>query len=187
LTINDRRFLFLVASVREPGHTGNTEWLARQAAAALPAGTAQQWLHLAGMALPPFVDRRHTVGTYAPPEGDLHKLLEATLACTDLVLVSPVYWYSLPHQLKTYIDHWSGWLRTPGVPFKAEMAAKRLHLITTSGDRAKAQPMIDSVRLCAEFMAMGWGGVLWGKGGPPGAVQSDDEAVAVARGFLMRR
>lgn len=34
---------------------------------------------------------------------------------------------------------------------------------------------------------MGWGGVLWGKGGPPGAVQADDEAVAVASGFLMRR
>ena len=185
--MNDRRCLFLVASTREPGHTGNTEWLARQAAATLAPEVQQQWLHLAGMALPSFVDRRHTTGTYAPPEGDLKALLDATLACTDLVFVSPVYWYSIPSQLKTYIDHWSGWMRTPGVPFKEQMAAKRLHLITTSGDRAKAQPMIDSVRLCAEFLSMGWGGVLWGKGGPPGAVQADDEAVAVASGFLMRR
>ena len=29
--MNNRRFLFLVAATREPGHTGNTEWLARQA------------------------------------------------------------------------------------------------------------------------------------------------------------
>ena len=106
--MNDRRFLFLVASTREPGHTGNTEWLARQAAATLAPEVQQQWLHLAGMALPPFVDRRHTTGTYAPPEGDLKALLDATLACTDLVFVSPVYWYSIPSQLKTYIDHWSG-------------------------------------------------------------------------------
>ena len=27
-------YLFLTTSTREPGHTGNTEWLARQAAAA---------------------------------------------------------------------------------------------------------------------------------------------------------
>ena len=119
------------------------------------------------------------------PRSDM--LLGVLAWVVGLVFVSPVYWYSIPSQLKTYIDHWSGWMRTPGVPFKDSMAQKRLHLITTSGDRAKAQPMIDSVRLCAEFLSMGWGGVLWGKGGPPGAVQADDEAVAVASGFLMRR
>ncbi len=182
--MSERQYLFLVASVREPGHMGNTEWLACQAAAVLPAGATQQWLHLARMSLPPFVDRRHTTGVYAPPEGDLKTLLEATLACTDLVLVAPVYWYSIPSLLKTYLDHWSGWMRTPGVPFKERMAQKRLHLIATSGDRAKAQPMIDSVRLCAEFLSMDWAGVLWGKGGPPNSVQADAEAVSAAQRFL---
>ena len=38
-------FLFLNASTREPGHVGNSETLARHAAAALPAG--QSWLKLA--------------------------------------------------------------------------------------------------------------------------------------------
>lgn len=179
-----RHLLFLAASTREPGHPGNTEWLARQAAAALPAGDTQQWLRLAGMALPPFVDVRHTTGSYPPPEGDAHTLLQATLACTDLVLVAPVYWFSIPSPLKTYLDHWSGWMRTPGVPFKERMAGKRLYLVATSGNRAKAQPMIDSVRLCAEFLGMDWRGALWGKGGAPGAVAQDADAVAAARGFL---
>ena len=49
-------YLFLTTSTREPGHLGNTEWLARQAAASLPAGTEQTWHHLARMQLPPFVD-----------------------------------------------------------------------------------------------------------------------------------
>jgi hypothetical protein len=40
-------FLFVVASTREPGHVGNTEWLARRAAAGLPADATQTWLHLA--------------------------------------------------------------------------------------------------------------------------------------------
>lgn len=179
-----RHFLFLVASAREAGHPGNTEWLARQAAAALPASTAQTWRHLARLALPPFVDLRHTVGQYAPPEGDLNILLNDTLRATDIVFVAPVYWYSLPASLKTCLDHWSGWLRVPGLPFRDAMTHKTLHLITTSGDRAKAQPMIDSVKLCAQFFPMRWGGELWGKGGPPGAVQTDTTAIEAAARFL---
>jgi NAD(P)H-dependent FMN reductase len=177
-------FLFLVTSTRESGHTGNTEWLARQAAAGLPAGTRQTWLHLARMTLPPFTDLRHTAGSYPLPEGDLRQLLDATMAATDIVFVSPVYWYSIPAPLKTYIDHWSAWMRVPGLGFKEAMAAKTLRLVTTSGDRAKAQPMIDSLRLCAQFLAMPWGGELWGKGGPPDAVKADAQAVASAARFL---
>lgn len=179
-----RHVLFLVASAREDGHPGNTEWLARQAAAALPEGTVRTWLHLARLDLPPFVDRRHTAGQYPMPEGDLRRLLDATRAATDLVFVAPVYWFSIPAALKTYLDHWSAWLRVPGLPFKDEMGRKTLRLITTSGDRAKAQPLIDSVRLCGAFLAMHWGGELWGKGGAPGAVQADATAVDAARHFL---
>jgi putative NADPH-quinone reductase len=180
-----RHVLFLVASTREPGHLGNTEWLARQAAAAPPAGTATTWHHLAQMQLPAFVDQRHTTGTYAPPTGDMKTLLDATLAATDIVLVAPVYWYSLPASIKTYIDHWSAWMRVPGLDFKEQMAQKKLRLITTSGDRTKAQPMIDSVKLCAQFLSMMDGGVLWGKGGPPKAIEADVQAAAQAATFLL--
>ena len=78
-------------------------------------------------------------------------------------------------------------MRVPGLPFKEQMAAKSLFLITTSGDRAKAQPMIDSLELCAKFLSMPWGGALWGKGGPPGAVQADAQAVAQAAHFLLSK
>lgn len=75
-------------------------------------------------------------------------------------------------------------MRVPGLAFKDAMGAKSLHLITTSGDRAKAQPMVESVHLCAQFLGMRWGGALWGKGGPPGAVQADASAIAQAQTFL---
>jgi len=183
-TPSSRHFLFLTTSSREAGHVGNTEWLARQAAAALPADQAQTWLSLARLDLPPFVDLRHTVGSYAAPEGGLKTLLDATLAATHLVFVSPVYWFSIPAPLKTYLDHWSGWLRTPGLDFKERMAGKTLQVISTSGDRTKAQPMFDSLRLCAQFMGMAHGGELWGKGGAPGAVQADLSACEQAARFL---
>lgn len=179
------RFLFLLSSTRAPGHAGNSETLARRAAAALPEGVAQEWVPLAHLQLPPFVDQRHTVGTYPPPEGDAARLLDATLAATDLVFVAPVYWFSVPSPLKAYLDHWSAWLRVPGVDFKARMAGKRLWLVSTSGDRSKAQPMIDSCRLCAEFLGMRWQGVLWGKGGAPDAVREDAAALAAAERFFV--
>ena len=182
-----KHYLFVVASTREPGHVGNTEWLARQAAAALPADARQTWVRLAEIDIPRFVDVRHTAGSYPHPEGALGDLLRQQMDCTDLVLVAPVYWFSFPYTLKAYLDHWSAWLRIPGLPFKDTMRGKRMHLITTSGDRTKAQPMIDSARLCAEFLSMEFAGVLWGKGGPPQAVQADAGAVREAQTFLLAK
>ena len=119
-------------------------------------------------------------GTYPLPEGHGRLLLDATLAATDLVLVAPVYWYSLPSPLKLYLDHFSAWMRVPGLDFKARMAGRRLWLVSTSGDRAKAQPMIDSTRLCAEFLGMQWQGALWGQGGAPEAIRADEAALTEA-------
>lgn len=180
----NRHYLFLVASARDAAADGNTERLARAAAARLPPDTRQTWLHLAALRLEPFIDQRHSVGTYPYPGGDLARLLEATMACTDLVLVTPVYWYSFPAGLKTYLDHWSAWLRVPGLGFKEAMSAKTMHLVSTGGDRAKAQPMIDSTQMCAGFLSMRFAGTLWGKGGPPGAIDGDAAALAEAQRFF---
>jgi hypothetical protein len=40
------------------------------------------------------------------------------------------------------------------------MVTKRLWLITTNGDRAKAQPMIDLTARCAKFLDIPLAGVL---------------------------
>jgi NAD(P)H-dependent FMN reductase len=185
--IEPKHFLFLIASTREAGHVGNTEWLARQAAASLPPETIQTWVHLARAGIPEFIDQRHTVGTYPMPEAGsaMRGLLDQTLACTDLVFVAPVYWFSFPSTLKAYLDHWSAWLRVPGLEFKAQMSSKRLWLVTTNGDRAKAQPMIDSTQMCAKFLDMPPAGVLWGKGGPPDAAKGDADAVEKAKTFFL--
>ena len=188
LPMSTRHCLFLVASTREPGHVGNTEWLARQSAASLPPGTTQTWVHLARAGIPEFIDQRHTVGSYPMPDDGsvMRGLLDQTLACTDLVFVAPVYWFSFPATLKAYLDHWSAWLRVPGLEFKAQMSQKRLWLITTNGDRAKAQPMIDSTAMCAKFLDMQMAGVLWGTGGGPDVIKADLSAVNDAAIFFGR-
>ena len=179
-----RHFLFIVASARVPGVTGNTEWLAREAARHLPAGASASWLHLHALALAEFEDRRHDVGSYPMPEGDTRRLLDATLAATDLVFVTPLYWYSFPNRLKRALDHWSAWMRVDGLDFKGRMQGKRVWAITTSGNREKTQPMFDSLKLCAEFLAMDWQPPLWGLGGAPGAVEKDAAALAAAANYF---
>lgn len=180
-----RRVLVLLASTRADG---NAELMARAAVAALPADVEVRWLRLAELSLPPFVDVRHEgSGQYPEPEGDLGRALKDTLWASDLLVASPLYWYSLPAPLKLYLDHWSGFMRVPGLDFKPQMAGKALSVLcaTSSGDEPHlAQPLVDSLRFSADYMGMRWGGAVLGDGSRPGDVLNDTAAMAAAAGLL---
>ena len=123
-----RTFLFLLGSSRTDG---NTEELARLAAEQLPPETEQRWLNLNELTLPDFEDLRHDGdGRYPAPTGNAATLLDATLGATDLVLASPLYWYAMSTSTKRYLDHWSGWMRVPGVDFKQRMGGRTLWGVT---------------------------------------------------------
>lgn len=179
-----RRVLILLASTRADG---NAELMARAAVAALPAGTEVRWQRMAELALPPFEDIRHSVGQYPAPTGDLARLLDDTLWATDLLVASPLYWYSLPAPLKLYLDHWSAFMRVPGLDFKPQMAGKAMYVLcaTSSGDEPHlAAPLVDSLRFSAGYMKMRWGGVVLGDGTRPGDVLKDEAAMAAAAKLL---
>ncbi|WP_457350896.1 flavodoxin family protein [Roseateles sp. P5_D6] len=180
-----RRVLILLASTRADG---NAELMARAAVAALPAGTEVRWQRMAELALPPFEDIRHSVGQYPAPTGDLARLLDDTLWATDLLVASPLYWYSLPAPLKLYLDHWSAFMRVPGLDFKPQMAGKAMYVVcaTSSGDEAHlAAPLVDSLRFSAGYMKMRWGGAVLGDGTRPGDVLKDEAAMAAAAKLLL--
>lgn len=129
-----RRFLFLTGSTRPDG---NTELLARRAADQLPADVERRWIDLARHPLPEFEDLRHDSDHTRPTEGNARLLLDATLAATDIVIASPLYWYTLSTPVKRYLDHWSGWLRTPAStsrrPWPAAPCGASPHSPTRSG------------------------------------------------------
>ncbi|MCX5236610.1 NAD(P)H-dependent oxidoreductase [Streptomyces prunicolor] len=178
-----RRFLFVLGSARP---NGNTERLARRAAEQLPAEVEQQWVSLTEHPLPDFVDLRHDKDHTRPTEGNTALLLDATLAATDIVIASPLYWYSLSSHTKRYLDHWSAWLRTPGVDFKATMAGRTLWGVTALGDDepAVADPLIGTLYNSAAYLKMHFGGVLLGNGSAPGDVLKDTEALTRAKTFF---
>ncbi|MGW5007466.1 flavodoxin family protein [Streptomyces parvulus] len=180
-----RRFLFLLGSSRPDG---NTELLTRRAAEQLPADVEQRWIDLARHPLPEFEDLRHDSDHTRPTEGNARLLLDATLDATDLVIASPLYWYSVSTPVKHYLDHWSGWLRTPGLDFKATLAGRTLWGVTALAheEQEVADPLIGTLHLTAAFMGMHFGGVLLGNGSRPGDVLRDADALGRAETFFAR-
>jgi len=182
--MNEREFVFILGSAR---HGGNTEHLARYAARSLPDSIKQTWIHLLDQGLPLFEDiRHHETRTYSIASEGEKALLDATLAATDLVIASPVYWYSISAATKLYLDHWSGWMRLEGVDFKARMESKSLWAISALSDEdwSGAQPLIDTLRLSAEYMKMNWGGALLGYGNRPGDIMNDAASLERAEKFF---
>jgi NADPH-dependent FMN reductase len=172
----ERRFAWLLGSSRRGG---NTEILARAAGASLPPSADQTWLPLAELPLPQFVDIRHEGdGLYPPPRGNERILFDATVEASDLVIVSPVYWYSVSTLVKHYLDYWTAWMRVPGVDFRGRMAGKTLWgiTVTSDDDLSYIEPLITTLRLSAEYLDMRWGGVLIGYGNRPGDVGLEQAA-----------
>ncbi|MFI6346655.1 flavodoxin family protein [Streptomyces sp. NPDC050560] len=181
-----RRFLFVLASTREGG---NSEALARHAARSLPDAAARTWVRLRDLPMERFRDVRHDgAGEFPRPEGALADLWRATREATDVVVVSPLYWYSLSSEAKLYLDHWSGWFRVPGATFRADMEGSTLWGVTAyhSPTPEHADPLVGALRNTADFMRMRWGGVLLGKAVRPGDLGSDPTAAAEAATFFTR-
>ncbi|MEU3932691.1 NAD(P)H-dependent oxidoreductase [Streptomyces sp. NPDC029044] len=180
-----RRFLFVLGSARAEG---NSELLARRAAEQLPPDVEQEWIDLTGHPVPDFEDLRHDSDHVRPTEGNVARLLDATLAATDIVIVSPLYWYSVSAQTKRYLDYWSGWLRTPGLDFKATMAGRTLWGVTALAHTQEvvADPLVGTLHNSAAYLGMRFGGVLLGNGSKPGDVLTDDDALRRAKTFFER-
>ncbi|MEU9304531.1 NAD(P)H-dependent oxidoreductase [Streptomyces sp. NPDC048269] len=180
----DRSFLFVLGSSRPDG---NTEILARAAAEQLSAGVTQRWVDLAGLPLPDFQDGRHESESRAVDENE-EVLRRATLEATDIVIVSPLYWYSLSAHTKRYLDYWSGWLAVPGLDFKQRMAGRTLWGVTVMADREEvvADGLTTTLNHTAAYLRMRFGGVLFGNGTRPGQVRNDERAVIRAKTFFER-
>jgi multimeric flavodoxin WrbA len=186
VTDTERSFLFLVGSSRAGG---NTETLARLAAERLPADVPQRWLRLRDLELPPFHDIGARGDPMREPEGVERMLLDATLAATDLVIVTPLYWYSMSWPVKLYLDHWATWERLPGIGFKERMRGRTLWAVSVMADEdhTVADPLLKVFELSAGYLGARFAGALLGTGSWPGDVLRDARAVERARNYFHDR
>lgn len=180
----DRSFLFVLGSSRPDG---NTLHLARAAAEQLPADVPRHWVDLADNPLPDFRDGRHETGEWQADATE-EELKRATLAATDIVLASPLYWYTLSAGMKRYLDYWSGWLGVPGLDFKERMAGRTLWGVTVMSDHNEAvgDGLSATLNNTAAYLGMRFGGILFGNGSRPGQVRDDERATVRAKTFFSR-
>ncbi|WP_137991456.1 flavodoxin family protein [Streptomyces vilmorinianum] len=183
-TAGTRSFLFVLGSSRADG---NTEILARAAAERLPADVPQRWVDLARLPLPDFQDGRHETAGWSAGENE-ETLRQATLEATDIVLASPLYWYTLSAQTKRYLDYWSGWLTAPGSDFKERMAGRTLWGVTVMAHRedSVAGGLETTLNHTAAYLGMRFGGLLCGSASRPGQVRDDEQALIRATTFFRR-
>jgi len=173
--------LFLLSSSRLEG---NSEALAKEAAKQLPSEVSQTWIRHTDYPLEAFEDVRHAgERAYVMPVGHAKVLVEATLKADAIVFAAPVYWYSLPAPAKLYLDHWSHWMRVPGLNFRARMKGKRLFLASAmaGSDQKEANPLIKSLQLTAAYMGMEWGGHVLAHANAAGEVLHQPEALKAAK------
>ena len=178
----ERSFLFVVGSSRVGG---NTEALARLAAEQLPV-ESQHWLCLRDLDLPPFRDTEDRDEPVREPAGVERQLLDATLAATDLVIVTPLYWYSMSWPVKLYLDYWASWERLPHANFKDMMRAKTLWAVSVMADDdlSVADALVKALELSASYLGATFKGALLGTGSWPGDVLTDAGAVERARSYF---
>ena len=102
------------------------------------------------------------------------------------MIASPLYWYSVTTPTKQYLDHWSAWLRVPGVDFRARMAGRNMWGVTAlaGADHADAEPLVGTLARTARYMRMRYRGTLLATGTRPGQVADDQEAGLRAKTFF---
>lgn len=174
--VRSRSFAFILGS---PRGGGNTETLARYAAEGLPPDATDSWLSLSELTLPP------------SPAGPLLNsaekvLLDATLDSTDIVVASPLHWYSVSAATKLYLDYWARWSGLPDLGFREQMRGKNLWAVTAyaRGDETDTQPLTGMFRRTAEYLGMEWCGALLARAHREGDLEADQAALARAVAFF---
>lgn len=67
-------------------------------------GAETEAVHLDSLPLFAFDDRRHAPGGFGPVDAAYAEVMERILDLPVWVVVSPVYWYGFPANLKAFID-----------------------------------------------------------------------------------
>ena len=110
-------------------------------------------------------------------------------AATDLVIASPLYWYSVSTSVKHYLDYWTAWMRVPGADFLERMRGKTMWAVTahTADNPTQVDPLLGTLRLSADYLGMRWGGELLAYGNRPDeAVEADGVRAAAQQLFAKR-
>lgn len=117
--------------------------------------------------------------SHAHKDDDFLPLARAMLKARAIVLASPVYWYSMSAQMKTFFDRLTDITDPPYKTIGKQLAGKTLFAIATGGSEAAPSCFVEPFSGTAGYFNMRWGGMLY----RPGAPSLSDEDRLAARTF----
>ncbi len=158
---------------------GNTEFLTN----VLLEGIKTESICLRDQKILPIVDQRHEPEGFSPVDDDFEGIVKQMLMHDEIVLATPLYWYGMSSQMKTFIDRWSQALRNPALNFKEQLQSKKFYVVVVGGPgaRQKGLPLIQQFTLIFNFIGTTFEGYLIGEGAQPGTVAEDELVLAQAK------
>lgn len=139
--------LIIVGSARPKGNT----WRVAQQLSASISG-AVELLELSELTIYPFrYDQQY------PSNDDFQDFIEARLLAFDsIVLASPIYWYSMSAQMKTFLDRISDLLKSRKA-LGRQLRGKSLSVLSCSGSPESWDCFYAPFRLSADYLGMQYG------------------------------
>ncbi len=168
--------VLLQGSTRE---NGNTESLSKL----VVEGLDYKQINLRNHYIKPILDQRHDEAGFQPVDDEYDQIIMEVLKAETIIFATPLYWYGMSGIMKNFFDRWSQSLRDSRFQFKEEMSKKKAIVIVCGGDvpRIKGLPLIQQFQYIFDFVSMPFEDYVLGKGGKPGDVFNDIEAVEKSR------
>ena len=92
---------------------------------------------------------------------DFDPLIERVLQFEQLILASPVYWYSVCPPMKLFLDRISDLLEVPDLLAKGRrLRGKDVHVLCTSIEQQADRPFVDAWRETCAYLGMNYRGLL---------------------------
>lgn len=113
---------------------------------------------------------------HAHKDDDFLPLARAMLKARAIVLASPVYWYSMSAQMKTFFDRLTDITDPPYKTIGKQLAGKTLFTVATGGVPEAPDSFIHPFEDTAGYFNMRWGGMLYRRGS--GELRDEDRLAA---------
>jgi len=120
-------------------------------------------------------------GPHCIIEDDMQALYPKLQACDALVLASPVYWFTVAAQMKTFIDRWYAF---GGDQAYAALAGKRVGIVLTYGDLDPfSSGAVNALRTFQDsfrYVGAEIVGTVYGSANEPGEIRSNRAVIEKA-------
>lgn len=159
---------------------GNTEYLVEEAL----KGVNYKSVYLLDVHMDPIVDQRHESNGFDDVDDEYEKLFKEFLNQDIIVFATPLYWFGMSGQMKTFFDRWSQYMREDQYNFKEKMSQKKAYVIITGENpppKTAALPLIQQFQYIFEYVGIEFADYITGKANKPNEIRHDPHAITKAQ------